>query len=102
MVWGSGFELIAKEGHSALAAKFQERLTSILAGKYEPSIPLSIIAYSMAGALLILLKWWLESKKPYSPERMDEIFQQLFMPSFRNALVVNDTMEKRVINMIIL
>ena len=34
----------------------------------------------------MLLKWWLDNKMPYSPERMDEIFQQLAMPGVRNIL----------------
>jgi hypothetical protein len=61
----------------------------LLSGKPEPSIPLAILSYSMAGTLLILLKWWLDNKMPYSPEHMDEIFQQLVMPSARNILGLN-------------
>jgi Transcriptional regulator C-terminal region len=34
----------------------------------------------LAGAFVNLLKWWLEAEMPYSPERMDEMFQQLAMP----------------------
>jgi len=86
LVWGSGFELLTKDGHAALSAKFQESFSLLLSGKPEPSIPLAVLSYSMAGILLILLKWWLDNKMPYSPEYMDEIFQQLAMPSARNIL----------------
>jgi AcrR family transcriptional regulator len=86
LIWGSGFELLARDGHAALGAKFQESFTLLLSGKPEPSIPLEVLAYSMAGTLLILLKWWLDNKMPYSPERMDEIFQLLVMSSARNIL----------------
>ena len=94
LVWGSGFDLLTKDGHAALSAKFQENFTQILSGKPEPSIPLAVLSYSMAGTLLILLKWWLDNKMPYSPEYMDEIFQQLIMSSTRNILGLTETIDK--------
>jgi AcrR family transcriptional regulator len=94
LVWGSGFDLLTKDGHAALSAKFQESFTLLLSGKTEPSIPLDILSYSMAGTLLILLKWWLDNKMPYPPEYMDEIFQQLVMPSARNILGLTEAIDK--------
>jgi len=94
LVWGSGFEILTKDGHAALSAKFQKSLTQHLSGKPEPSIPLAVLSYSMAGTLLILLKWWLDNKMPYSPEYMDEIFQQLVMSSARNILGLTETIDK--------
>jgi AcrR family transcriptional regulator len=94
LVWGSGFELLTRDGHATLSAKFQESFSLLLSGKTEPSIPLAVLSYSMAGTLLILLKWWLDNKMPYSPERMDEIFQQLVMPSARNILGLTKTGDK--------
>lgn len=86
LVWGSGLQLLTGDGHETLSAKLQERLAQILAGKPEPSIPLPVVACSLAGTLLILLKWWLDHKMPYPPERMDEFFQRLAMPGVRLAL----------------
>jgi AcrR family transcriptional regulator len=86
LAWGSGFEILTKDGHAALSAKFQANFTLLLSGRPEPSIPIAILSYTMAGTLLILLKWWLDNKIPYSPEFMDDIFQQLVMPSARNIL----------------
>jgi AcrR family transcriptional regulator len=94
LVWGSGFELLTKDGHAALSAKFQENFTQLLSGKPEPSIPLAVLSYSMAGTLLILLKWWLDNRMPYSPEYMDQIFQQLVMSSARNILGLTETIDK--------
>ena len=95
LVWGSGFDLLTKDGHAALSAKLQENFTQFLSGKPEPSIPLDVLSYSMAGTLLILLKWWLDNKMPYSPEYMDEIFQRLVMSSARNILGLTETMDKQ-------
>jgi AcrR family transcriptional regulator len=94
LIWGSGFDVLTKDGHAALSAKFQESFTLLLSGRPEPSIPLAVLSYSMAGSLLILLKWWLDNKMPYSPEYMDEIFQQLVMSSARNILGLTETIEK--------
>jgi AcrR family transcriptional regulator len=94
LVWGSGYNLLTKDGHAALSAKFQENFNQLLSGKPEPSIPLAVLSYSMAGTLLILLKWWLDNKMPYSPEYMDEIFQQLVMSSARKILGLTETIDK--------
>ena len=53
--------------------------TVLLAARQPPPIPLPVLACVMAGVLLVSLKWWLDNKLPYTPERMDEIFQQLIM-----------------------
>jgi AcrR family transcriptional regulator len=86
LVWGSGFELLIRDGHATLNAKLQERLAQLLPDAQEWPIPLPVLSYCMGGTLLILLKWWLDNKMPYSPERMDEIFQQLVMPGVRTTL----------------
>ncbi len=94
LVWGSGLDVLTKDGHAALSAKFQESFTLLLSGKPEPSIPLAVVSYSMAGTLLILLKWWLDNKMPYSPEYMDEIFQQLVITNARNILGLTEIIIK--------
>jgi AcrR family transcriptional regulator len=94
LVWGSGFELLTKDGHAALSAKFQESFTRFLSGKPEPAIPLTVLAYALAGTLLILLKWWLDNEMPYSPEYMDEILQKLVMSNTRKILGLTETIDR--------
>jgi AcrR family transcriptional regulator len=89
LMWGTGSDILIQDGHAALSAKLESRLTQLISEKQRGVIPVDILAYSMAGSLLILLKWWLDHKMPYSPERMDEIFQQLVMPGVRNTLALN-------------
>lgn len=86
LVWGSGLELLTRDGHAALSARLEDRLAPVLAGQPEPAVPLAILAYSLSGTLLILLKWWLDHKMPHPPERMDAFFQQLAMPGVRQAM----------------
>jgi len=51
-----------------------------------PATPLPILAYSVSGVLLVLLKWWMDKGMPYPAERMDEIFQRLILGTLRNEL----------------
>jgi AcrR family transcriptional regulator len=88
LAWGSGFEVITTQGQASLGAKFMQRLSLLVSSDMQPAVPLSALSYSLAGNLLILLKWWLENDMPGSPEYMDGIFQQLVMPGIRSALGV--------------
>jgi AcrR family transcriptional regulator len=86
LAWGSGFELITTQGHASLGAKILQRLSPFVPAKGQPAVPLSVLSCSLAGSLLILLKWWLENDMPGSPEYMDGIFQRVIMPGIRSAL----------------
>ncbi len=79
LIWGSGFNLLTFNGHHALSERIERRFSQLLRGNNRASVPLPILAYSIAGSLLILLKWWLDNKMPYPPERMNEFFQELVM-----------------------
>lgn len=43
-------------------------------------IPIDLFGNYFAGAMLGVIKWWLEADMPYSSEQMEEIFFQLFLP----------------------
>jgi hypothetical protein len=43
------------------------------------SIPTSLIIDYMASSLMSLVTWWVKQDTPYSPERMDEMYQRLVM-----------------------
>ena len=86
LAWGSSQELLTKEGHTALSILLQDRLTQLLSEKDESSVPLSVLSNYLAGSLLILLKWWLDNKMPFSPGDMNEMVQKLIMPGVRTAL----------------
>ncbi len=88
LAWGSGFEVITTQGQAALGAKFHQCLSQFVSADRQPTVPLSALSFSLAGSILILLKWWLEKDMPGSPETMDGIFQQIVMPGIRSALGV--------------
>lgn len=84
LLWGTGFELLIKDGHTALSEKIETRLCELRFASNENLVPLPVLACSLAGGLLVLLKWWLDNKMPYPPECMNEIFQQLVMTGLKS------------------
>ncbi len=80
MLKGQSGEVLLKTAQALLSKNIEQNLASALSEKRSPSVPLVVVAQYLAGAFLNLLKWWLEAEMPYSPERMDEMFQQLALP----------------------
>jgi AcrR family transcriptional regulator len=83
---GSGFELIIRDGQAALSRKIEQRLKELLSGRPAPSVALPLVANTLAGGLLVMLKWWLDNKMPCPPEVMNAAFQQLVMQGIRSVL----------------
>ncbi|MDM8528027.1 TetR/AcrR family transcriptional regulator [Anaerolineales bacterium HSG24] len=80
MVGGRGIDVIIKTIQTHLSQHVEERIQELLPEGQTPSVPTQITANYLAGTMLTLLTWWLDNNMPYSPERMDEIFQELAMP----------------------
>ena len=87
LIWGTGFDLLIQDGHAAFSQKIEKRLASLTTTK----IPIPILAASISGVLLVLLKWWLDEKMPTSPETMNEYFQTLMMPGVRGVAKIHST-----------
>jgi AcrR family transcriptional regulator len=81
-----GLDVIIRTIQNHLSNHIQEQIKVLLPDGATPSAPLPVIANYLAGALLTLLIWWLNNAMPYSPERMDEMFQELAMPGVWAAL----------------
>ena len=73
-----------KSGTEQLTQRIAEALKARV--KHVPSIPIPVLANYLASELFGLLKWWLDERMPYSPERMDEIYHQLVNPTLQLAL----------------
>lgn len=72
-------EALFRTGTEYLSQKIGDGLKANL--KYHPSIPIPILANYLATELFALLKWWLDERMPYPPERMDQIFHELVNPA---------------------
>ncbi len=42
-------------------------------------VPLEVAAQHLVGSLMRLLGWWLDNDRPYPPEKMGEIYQELIL-----------------------
>jgi AcrR family transcriptional regulator len=65
---------------STMSQMIEQSLKSTRGLKHSGSVPLPVVARYLAATFLTLLKWWLIADMPYSPEQMDEFFQQLALP----------------------
>jgi AcrR family transcriptional regulator len=86
LMWGSGFEILTKDELVILSDKIHQRLAQFFPDQSQISVPLPVLSSSFSGNLLILLKWWLDNKMPFPPEKMNESFQILVMPGIKAAL----------------
>jgi len=84
--WGGGIDVLLRAGQKQWGQQIEQYMEALLQDGRQPVVPIPVIAAYMAGSLQTLLFWWLDRKMPYSPERMDELFQQLVMPGVNAAL----------------
>jgi len=89
MVWGRGMELLYRQGQAFLAKRFEMEFDAMQSAGKQDRVPTTIVATYAASTLVTLLRWWLENKMPYPPERMEEIFRQLVTPSVQAALALD-------------
>ena len=84
LVWTPGIDLLIKHMQKTLSQRVEQGLQKN-GQKYD--VPLPILASFIMGSFLTLLKWWLENKKIYSPEQMDEMFRNLILPGLEAAKI---------------
>jgi AcrR family transcriptional regulator len=88
LVRGGGLDLLYKKGHAHLRHNIARHLQAHLPAEHTAA-PLQLVADYAAGALLTMMKWWLDNDMPYSPEQMDGLFQQLVAPGVRATLKID-------------
>lgn len=86
LLWGGGMDVLLRAGQKQWSQQIEQYAGTLLKDGRQPAAPLQVVAVYIAGSLQTLLLWWLEHKMPYSPERMDDLFQQLVMPGVNTAL----------------
>ena len=70
--------------YQILEGYMRKNMEAFLAGQVparrQPAVPIPVLAATISGSFLALIKWYLDTKMSYSPEQMDQFFQQLVMP----------------------
>ena len=84
LLWTPGIDLLIKHMQKSLTLRVEQGLQK--SGR-EFEVPIPALANFIAGSFLTLLKWWLENKRMYSPEQMDEMFKKLTMPTLETQIV---------------
>ena len=79
MFEGGGAEVMIETGRQHMMADVQNHLMQMLGEDEKLAIPLPVITNFLAGGLLSVMVWWLKEKRPYPPEKINEMFQQLAM-----------------------
>ena len=79
------------EGVDQASQRLQEMMTRAVTAFFDPKIgddsgqvslqfPVDLFGNYFAGALLGMIKWWLDEDMPYTPQEMEAIFFQMFLP----------------------
>jgi AcrR family transcriptional regulator len=89
LVRSGGLELLYKKGHEHLRSNIAGHLRAYIPADRSPAPPLQLVADYAAGALLTMMKWWLDNDMPYTPEQMDALFQQLVAPGVHATLQID-------------
>ena len=84
VLWETGQVFLSRNIEQALVAGLADSRDSEPAS--HPSVPPTVVAQYLAGAFIMLFKWWLAAEMPYTPEEMDWIFRQLALPGIQSAL----------------
>lgn len=82
VVGGRGLEVLFKAGRDYWGKQLAQTLSA-------STVPLPILIDYVTGSLMTLLKWWLDNRLPYPPERMAAMFEELVMPGVRSILTLN-------------
>jgi len=83
---GGGADVILEAGRRHLHEDIQNHLGALFPEGKAAEIPLPVISSFLAGAMLSLLNWWLNEGRPYPPEQIDGMFQQLAMHGVEKLL----------------
>lgn len=86
MVRGRSLEIFFDKGQEYWSQKLTVDLQMRLPPGKQPSVPIPVLAQFVAGTFVTMLRWWLDSKMPYSPKEMDEMLQKLVMPAIQDCL----------------
>ncbi len=82
VVGGRGLEVLFRAGRDYWGKTIEQTITAT----GDTAVPASILITYVTGAFLNLLKWWLDNRLPYPPERMAAMFEELVMPGVRSVL----------------
>lgn len=83
---GHAIDLFAEQTQRYWSKQIEAQLRTMVPNGEKPAVPLPLVSSYVSNNLVMLIKWWLDNKMPYPPERMNEIFQRLVMAGVEAGL----------------
>jgi hypothetical protein len=80
LVWGGGIDLLYETLDEYLSKNLESYISGMFSSGEKPAVQVSLLANYISGSMFTLIRWWLDNKTAFTPEQMDETFQQLVMP----------------------
>ncbi len=75
--------LFGSQGVDKIKMVFHQHLVHMVEKRLEQhtalKMPVAVVSHYLAGALMMLMMWWLDHNMPHSPAEMDTMVQQLAM-----------------------
>lgn len=69
--------------------KIEKYLNAKLSDGKEPKVPIIILTNHITSTSIELLKWWMNHNMPYTPQQMDQYFQELINPCIHSSLFID-------------
>lgn len=79
-------DLLLRKIQSYWNRKIETYLKTQLYDSIVPRVPLDILTNHISCTMIELIKWWINSNTPYSPQQMDQYFQELIIPCIHSAI----------------
>ena len=86
---GKDGPLILRRMRDRSAQEIETNLRAAFA-EADCTVPLDILANYLAGAQIALIQWWLEKRRPHSPQNLAHTFHRLQRAAIRDAFGLRD------------
>jgi AcrR family transcriptional regulator len=86
---GKDSQLILRQIRDRSAREIEANLRTLFA-ETESNIPLDILANYLAGAQITLMQWWLEKRRPHTPDDLTKTLYQLQRAAIRDAFGIRE------------
>jgi AcrR family transcriptional regulator len=81
--------LILRRLRDGIAQGMEAHLRAAFA-EADSTVPLDVLANYLAGAQIALVQWWLEKRRPLTPENLAQTFHRLQRAAIRDAFGLRD------------
>jgi AcrR family transcriptional regulator len=82
--------LLLRQIRERSAKEIEENLRTVF-GEAESAIPLDMLANYLAGAQIALMQWWLEKRRPHTPQNLAQAFHRLQRAAIRDAFGIRES-----------